>query len=221
MTSAAVFISAHLFSLKPAFAAVVASLGPKGVRVRVEEALSDAAASNLSGVWHGQYTYDEPGREAVGFIAELSDAAGVLAGWTEETAEVAGAPATLRAALQGKRSGGFVTLVKLYERVQSSAPAASTTTCITRATSRRTAARSRDAGTFEPRAAGSSCCARAGRAPRSRAERRNAPRSPSASSRGRRSPHPACSGAAPQLVQTRSPPLRTSEKSPHAGQTSS
>jgi len=90
--------------------------------VRVEEALSDAAASNLSGVWHGQYTYDEPGREAVGFIAELSDAAGVLAGWTEETVEVAGAPATLRAALQGKRSGGFVTLVKLYERVQSSAP---------------------------------------------------------------------------------------------------
>jgi hypothetical protein len=84
--------------------------------------VSEGEASNLSGVWHGQYSYDEPGREAVAFVATLRELGGVLSGSTEETVEIDGAAATLKAALQGKRDGSAVTLLKLYEGIQTSTP---------------------------------------------------------------------------------------------------
>ncbi len=84
--------------------------------------MSDGEAFNLSGVWHGQYAYAEGGRDAVAFVAALRDLDGVLSGSTEEAVPMGGASATLRATLQGRREGRTVTLLKLYEGIQASAP---------------------------------------------------------------------------------------------------
>ena len=69
---------------------------------------------NLTGVWHGLYTY--PHGQSVSFVATLIDSAGALSGSTHEPGAHGDAPAgTLYATLVGQRAGSTVTFRKIYE----------------------------------------------------------------------------------------------------------
>jgi hypothetical protein len=71
-------------------------------------------AHNLTGVWHGLYTY--PGGESVPFVATLIDAGASLSGSTYETcATLDRARSTLFAMLWGVRSGRSVNFTKNYD----------------------------------------------------------------------------------------------------------
>jgi hypothetical protein len=71
-------------------------------------------ARNLTGVWHGLYTY--PDGQSVSFVATLLDSAGALSGSTHEPGVGTDAPSgTLFATLVGQRGGSAVTFRKTYE----------------------------------------------------------------------------------------------------------
>ena len=71
-------------------------------------------AGNLTGVWHGLYTY--PHGQSVSFVATLIDSAGALSGATHEPGGHGDAsPGTLYATLAGQRSGSAVTFRKTYD----------------------------------------------------------------------------------------------------------
>jgi hypothetical protein len=73
-----------------------------------------ADAQNLTGVWHGLYTY--PHGQSVSFVATLIDSAGALSGSTHEPGGHGGAPSgTLYATLIGRRAGSAVTFRKTYD----------------------------------------------------------------------------------------------------------
>jgi hypothetical protein len=70
---------------------------------------------NLTGVWHGLYSY--PGqRQPVYFVATLIDSGGHISGMTHES-EVgeSGAPLTLYASISGTRQGASVSFAKSYD----------------------------------------------------------------------------------------------------------
>jgi hypothetical protein len=69
-------------------------------------------AADLSGVWHGVYSY--PGgsnRQPVSFVAVLTDVVGSVGGTTEEAV----GKRTLTATVQGRRAGRAITFLKLYD----------------------------------------------------------------------------------------------------------
>jgi hypothetical protein len=70
---------------------------------------------NLTGVWHGLYSY-AAFREPVYFVATLIDTGSMIAGTTHES-EIgeSGAPLTLFAAIDGQKSGHSVNFTKLYD----------------------------------------------------------------------------------------------------------
>jgi len=71
-------------------------------------------ARNLTGVWHGLYTY--PDGQSVSFVATLIDSAGALSGSTHEPGVGTDAPSsTLYATIVGRRGGSAVTFRKIYE----------------------------------------------------------------------------------------------------------
>jgi hypothetical protein len=69
--------------------------------------------ANLTGTWHGQYTYPSY-LPPVFFVATLLEATGRIEGSTREPRPVIGE--TLCAAIAGHRSGNAVTFVKTYQR---------------------------------------------------------------------------------------------------------
>ena len=72
-------------------------------------------AVDLSGFWHGLFHYPS-GQPPVAFTAELHDADGALLGSTSETGQVGEAAGrTITATLQGRRSGGATTWLKIYD----------------------------------------------------------------------------------------------------------
>lgn len=73
------------------------------------------AARNLTGVWHGLYTY--PDGRSTSFVATLIEAGGTVSGTTHEPgASPSGPSAHLFASLSGSRRGGAVTFTKTYEQ---------------------------------------------------------------------------------------------------------
>lgn len=74
-----------------------------------------AASQSLTGVWHGLYSY-AAFREPVYFVATLIDSGSFLSGTTHES-EVGetGAPLTLFASVDGRKSGTSVSFNKVYD----------------------------------------------------------------------------------------------------------
>lgn len=72
-------------------------------------------AKNLTGVWHGLYSYQSY-REPVYFVATLIDGGTSFSGTTHES-EIgeAGAPLTLFASIDGSCSGSSVDFTKAYD----------------------------------------------------------------------------------------------------------
>lgn len=73
-----------------------------------------ARSSDLTGVWHGLYTYRELG--SVYFVATMIESGAWLTGSTHESEiGVSGAPLTLFAGLEGVKAGRRVRFVKTYD----------------------------------------------------------------------------------------------------------
>jgi hypothetical protein len=74
-----------------------------------------AQSQNLTGVWHGLYSY-EAFKEPVYFVATLLDGGSFISGSTHES-EVgeSGAPLTLFAAIDGARQATEVSFTKVYD----------------------------------------------------------------------------------------------------------
>jgi hypothetical protein len=69
---------------------------------------------NLTGIWHGLYTYSNG--LSVSFVATLVDIVGSLSGSTTEPCTTGLCPSdTIHAALAGRRQGSAVSFVKTYE----------------------------------------------------------------------------------------------------------
>ncbi|HKP26374.1 MAG TPA: hypothetical protein VJV39_21075 [Dongiaceae bacterium] len=74
----------------------------------------DTSPLNLTGVWHGLYSYPVA-MPSVSFVAALSDRGGWFDGTTDETGSVGDARGrTLTASLQGRRSERSITMLKIY-----------------------------------------------------------------------------------------------------------
>jgi hypothetical protein len=70
---------------------------------------------NLTGIWHGLYTYPD-GRAPVSFVATLIEAGLTVSGTTHEPCGIGGSPSeTLYATLLGRRQDYAVTFLKTYE----------------------------------------------------------------------------------------------------------
>ncbi len=73
-------------------------------------------AENLTGLWHGQYSYPSATHAPVPFTANLIEAEGAIGGSITERAVVGKAVSrTLYATIAGRRSGGAVSFMKQYE----------------------------------------------------------------------------------------------------------
>jgi hypothetical protein len=73
------------------------------------------SSANLSGLWHGQYSYPMA-KAPVPFIATLLDAEGALTGSiTEKSTLPPRAGEALYAVVRGQRDGASVSFVKYYE----------------------------------------------------------------------------------------------------------
>ncbi|MFL4468767.1 hypothetical protein ACERZ8_02340 [Tateyamaria armeniaca] len=71
---------------------------------------------SLSGAWTGVYDYDNPGQDAVSFVATLTDIAGVIWGETSEPNSFSPIPdKDLVASISGLRTGREVTFSKEYQ----------------------------------------------------------------------------------------------------------
>jgi hypothetical protein len=70
---------------------------------------------NLTGVWHGTYSYPS-GRGPVSFVATLIESGSSVSGTTHESCAVGGSPnETLYAVLSGSRNGSTVDFTKTYD----------------------------------------------------------------------------------------------------------
>jgi hypothetical protein len=70
---------------------------------------------NLSGVWHGQFSYTS-GQQPASFTASLLERNALVDGDTEEVGAVGAARGeTLTAQVQGRRTGQEITFLKLYD----------------------------------------------------------------------------------------------------------
>ncbi len=77
--------------------------------------MTESDPSNLTGIWHGQYSYPTA-RPAVPFVATILDHGGALTGGITERSTLpprTGEP--LAASLAGTRSGTVVTFTKHYD----------------------------------------------------------------------------------------------------------
>ncbi len=73
-------------------------------------------AQNLTGIWHGLYSYLD-GRPSVSFVATLIETGATVSGTTHEPSDREGEPnATLYATLLGRRQGASVAFLKTYNR---------------------------------------------------------------------------------------------------------
>ena len=76
---------------------------------------AEAPARDLSGVWHGQYSYPRS-KAPVAFAATLTESGSWLHGMTQETGTAGNARGlNIQAALQGRRTGRCVTWLKIYD----------------------------------------------------------------------------------------------------------
>ena len=74
-----------------------------------------AGADNLTGIWHGTYSYPRD-QGPVSFVATLIEHGNAVSGTTHEPCCFGGSPGeTLYAALSGSRPGSAVSFVKTYE----------------------------------------------------------------------------------------------------------
>jgi hypothetical protein len=73
----------------------------------------NAGAQNLTGVWHGLYTYPHGG-EGVSFVATLIETTSTLTGTTHEPCRI-GPGGTLYATVSGSRRDSAVAFVKTYD----------------------------------------------------------------------------------------------------------
>ena len=72
-------------------------------------------AENLTGVWHGLYTYPYGG-VSVSFVATLIESGASLSGSTHEPSVLGDGPgAMLYAMLEGSREGRTVSFIKTYQ----------------------------------------------------------------------------------------------------------
>ena len=69
---------------------------------------------DMTGLWTGQYYYPEPGEPPTGFVATISDNAGLLTGSTSEASEFL-LGVDERADIRGTRSGPAVSFYKYYD----------------------------------------------------------------------------------------------------------
>ena len=77
--------------------------------------MRNGPAQNLTGDWHGQYSYVDMS-EPVAFTASLIEIAGEISGETCESGTTrAGVGVQFRAALSGRRSGHAVAFTKTYD----------------------------------------------------------------------------------------------------------
>jgi hypothetical protein len=77
--------------------------------------MAEADRLDLTGTWHGQYTYPTA-KGPVHFVASLTETAGWITGQTEEIGTAGSARGvTITATLQGRRAGDSVTFLKLYD----------------------------------------------------------------------------------------------------------
>jgi len=73
------------------------------------------SAANLTGIWHGIYSYPIP-RAPVSFVATLIETASTVSGTTHEPCTIGGSPnETMYATLLGSRQRSTVTFVKTYD----------------------------------------------------------------------------------------------------------
>ncbi len=72
----------------------------------------DSPAANLTGFWHGQYSYPVATRAPVPFRANLIQSDDCLGGSVTERVIVG---RTLYATIKGRRDGNTVSFLKLYE----------------------------------------------------------------------------------------------------------
>jgi hypothetical protein len=71
---------------------------------------------NLTGIWHGLYSYPYGRRAPVSFVATLIEAGSTVSGTTHETCEMGGLPnQTLYATLLGRRQDSAVVFLKTYD----------------------------------------------------------------------------------------------------------
>ena len=74
-----------------------------------------ASEQNLTGVWHGLYTYANG--LSISFMATLIDSGSVLSGSTTEPCTTGQCPSdTIHANLAGRRQASAVTFTKIYEQ---------------------------------------------------------------------------------------------------------
>ncbi len=77
--------------------------------------MTDADPSNLTGIWHGQYSYPSA-RPPVPFVATMLDHGGALTGGITERSTLPPRKGELLAAsLAGTRAGSVVTFIKHYD----------------------------------------------------------------------------------------------------------
>ncbi len=77
---------------------------------------ADPMLKNLTGFWHGQYSYPIATRAPVPFTANLVEADGAVGGSITERADVGkGKSRKLYATIYGRRSGIAVSFMKTYE----------------------------------------------------------------------------------------------------------
>jgi hypothetical protein len=76
---------------------------------------SPPSPQNLTGVWHGLYSYPY-GRPPVSFMATLIESGSTVSGTTHEPCDREDSPGeTLFATLLGRRQGGAVAFLKTYD----------------------------------------------------------------------------------------------------------
>jgi hypothetical protein len=72
-------------------------------------------ASTLTGVWSGEYWYDEVADERAPFAAHITESSSHIAGTTLELATFDGLTGDLTSQLNGERQGTSVRFTKLYD----------------------------------------------------------------------------------------------------------
>jgi hypothetical protein len=75
----------------------------------------ESRAQNLTGIWHGIYSYPIA-RAPVSFVATLIETASAVSGTTHEPCAIEGSPnETLYATLSGSRQDSAIAFVKTYD----------------------------------------------------------------------------------------------------------
>jgi hypothetical protein len=70
---------------------------------------------SLTGLWSGRYAYAGGWDPPVDFTATLSDADGMISGWTSEPDSVTGTSQRLAAFINGLRQGNALSFAKTYD----------------------------------------------------------------------------------------------------------